>query len=74
LRAGNIEGQVLASFVVDTSGRADMSTFVVIKTTHDLFSQAVKVNLPKMKFIPAEIGGHKVKQLVQQQFLFTLNK
>jgi periplasmic protein TonB len=74
LRAGNIEGQVLVSFVVDTSGRADMSTFNVIKTTHDLFTAAVKQHLPQMRFIPAEIGGHKVKQLVQMPFIFTLNK
>jgi len=74
LRAGNIEGNVLVSFVVDTSGRADMSTFNVIKTTHDLFTAAVRQHLPQMKFIPAEIGGHKVKQLVQMPFVFTLNK
>ena len=60
-------------FVVDTNGRADMSTFKVIKSTHDLFMQAVKNALRDYRFYPAEIGGHKVKQLVQQPFQFTLN-
>jgi periplasmic protein TonB len=74
LHSANIEGSVVVSFVVDTSGRADMTTFTVLKSTHEFFTTAVKQHLPKMKFIPAEIGGHKVKQLVQQSFVFTLNK
>jgi hypothetical protein len=27
-----------------------------------------------MKFYPAEIGGHKVRQLVQQPFTFMIRK
>ena len=73
LRSANIEGEVIASFVVDTNGRADMSTFKVIKTTHELFSQAVKNALQNYRFYPAEIGGRKVKQLVQQPFQFSLS-
>ena len=42
LRSANVEGEVLAQFVVDTTGRADMSTFKVLKSTHDLFTNAVK--------------------------------
>ncbi|MHB1863340.1 MAG: energy transducer TonB [Gemmatimonadaceae bacterium] len=73
LRSANIEGEVIASFVVDTNGRADMSTFKVIKSTHELFSQAVKNALQNYRFYPAEIGGRKVKQLVQQPFQFSLS-
>lgn len=72
LRSANVEGEVLAQFVVDTNGRADMSTFKVIKSTHQLFTQAVKNVLPNYRFIPAKIGGRKVKQLVQQPFQFSL--
>jgi len=74
LRSGNIEGNVMASFVVDTLGRADMLTFTVLKSTHELFTDAVRAQLPRMKFIPAEVGGHKVRQLVQMPFMFTLSK
>lgn len=73
LRSANVEGEVLAQFVVDTTGRADMSTFKVIKSSHDLFTAAVRQHLPTMKFYPAEVGGHKVKQLVQMPFQFSLN-
>jgi TonB family protein len=74
LRSAHVEGEVLAQFVVDTSGQADMSTFKVLKSTHDLFVQSVKAVLPNMKFYPAEVGGRKVKQLVQMPFQFSLNK
>ena len=30
--------------------------------------------LPNMRFYPAEVGGKKVKQLVQQPFTFSLSK
>jgi len=74
LRSANVEGEVLAQFVVDTTGRAEMATFKVIKSTHDLFTNAVRAALPNMKFYPAEVGGKHVKQLVQMPFQFNLTK
>jgi periplasmic protein TonB len=74
LRSANVEGEVLAQFVVDTTGRADMKEFKVLKSTHDLFTNAVRSALPNMKFYPAEVGGKKVKQLVQMPFQFNLTK
>lgn len=72
LRTGGIEGEVLAQFVVDTSGRAEMSSLKILKSSHDLFSSAVRQTLPSMRFYAAETGGRKVKQLVQMPFNFTL--
>lgn len=74
LRSAGIEGTVMAQFVVDTTGRAEMATFKVLKSDNDLFSNAVKNALTRMKFLPAEVGGRKVKQLVQQPFQFSLNR
>ncbi|WP_337172142.1 energy transducer TonB [Gemmatimonas aurantiaca] len=74
LRSAGIEGTVLAQFVVDTTGRADMSTFKALKSDNDLFTTAVKNALQRMRFLPAEVGGRKVKQLVQQPFQFSLNR
>lgn len=70
LQSAGVEGEVDAKFVVDTTGRADMSTFVVEKSSNDMFTQSVKSALQRMKFIPAEIGGKKVRMLVQQPFMF----
>ena len=74
LRAANVEGEVLAQFVVDTNGRAEMNTFKVLKSSHDLFTTSVELSLPQMRFHPAEIAGKKVRQLVQMPFVFSLNK
>lgn len=74
LRTAGIEGTVMAQFVVDTTGRADMSTFQALKSDNDLFTSAVKNALQRMRFLPAEVGGRKVKQLVQQSFQFALNR
>ena len=72
LRSAGVEGEVFASFVVDTNGRAELSTFHVLKTTNNLFAVAVSTALPGMRFQPAAIGGKKVRQLVQQPFVFHL--
>src|SRR5688500_7050260 len=74
LRSSNVEGEVLAQFVVDTTGKYENGSFKVLKSSHDLFTAAVRNALPKMRFYPAEVGGRKVKQLVQQPFTFSLQK
>jgi periplasmic protein TonB len=74
LRSSNIEGEVLAQFIVDADGRYEAGSFKELKSSHPLFTQAVKNALPNMRFYPAEVGGKKVKQLVQQPFTFSLSK
>jgi protein TonB len=74
LRSANVEGEVLAQFVVDTSGRVERGSIKILKTSHELFTSAVQSALPSARYYPAEIGGRKVKQLVQQPFNFTLTK
>jgi TonB family protein len=74
LRAANVEGSVLAQFVLGPDGYPDMDTFKVLKSDHDLFTQAVKSALPNMRFYPAQVGGLAVKQLVQMPFSFSLSK
>lgn len=74
LRRANIEGEVLAQFVVDTTGRPELDTFKVLKSTHDLFTATVRNALPQMRFHAARVGGKPVKQLVQMPFQFNLTK
>jgi protein TonB len=73
LRSAGIEGEVIAQFVVNEDGRADMKTFKALSSSHAQFTAAVKSALPQMRFYAAEVGGRKVKQLVQQAFKFSLN-
>ena len=74
LRAAHVEGIVLVQFVVDTAGHADMDTFKVLKSDHDMFTNAVKASLPNMRFYPALVGGRPVKQLLQMPFEFNFTK
>ncbi len=74
LRAARVEGKVLASFVVDVDGTVEMSTFKVLKSDHALFTAAVKNALQTMKYLPAEVEGKRVRQVVQQPFQFSLAK
>jgi protein TonB len=72
LESSGIAGEVQAQFVVSSGGKADMDSFKVLKTTNELFTQAVKNVLPRMHFSPAMIGGKPVNQLVQQSFQFAV--
>jgi Gram-negative bacterial tonB protein. len=72
LESSGIAGEVQAQFVVSSAGKADMDSFKVLKSTNELFTQAVKNVLPRMKFSPAMIGGKAVNQLVQQSFQFAV--
>lgn len=74
LRAAGKEGQVLAMFVVNEQGIAELPSFKVVRSSDSLFAAAVREALPKMTFTPAEIGGKRVKQLVQQPFMFATTK
>jgi TonB family protein len=71
LRSANLAGEVLAQFVVDTSGFVELDTFKVLKSTHALFTEAVRQALSQFRYSPAEVGGRKVRQLVQTPFVFT---
>lgn len=74
LKASGVEGEALVRFVVDTLGHAEPGTFVVLEASHPAFGEAVRQALPRMRFLPAESGGRKVRMLVQQRFAFALER
>jgi len=74
LRSSGVEGKVIAQFVVDEQGRAEEGSLRFVRSDNQLFEDAVRVALVRMRFIPAEIGGVKVRQLVQMPFVFTLSR
>jgi periplasmic protein TonB len=74
LRSAGVEGQVTAVFVVAESGRAEDSSVHFARSDNRLFEDAVRTALRRMRFVPAEVGGRKVRQLVQMPFVFTLRK
>lgn len=73
-RTAGQEGEVLAQFIVDTTGRAEVASFKVLKASDAAFADAVKNALPDMRFTPARVKGRAVRQLVQSPFSFALSK
>jgi len=65
-----VTGDVIAQFVVDTTGRVDLHTVKVLKSTHPAFTAAVEAAIPGWQFQPASVGGRPVKQLVQLPVAF----
>jgi len=74
LRSGGIEGKVMVEFIVDELGRPVQGSIRVVQSDNDLFADAVRVALGRLRFTPAEVGGKRVRQLVQMPFVFTLNR
>ncbi len=73
LESSGIPGEVQAQFVVKSDGKATVDNdFKILKSSNELFTQAVKNVLPRMRFSPAMIGGKPVNQLVQQSFQFAV--
>lgn len=72
LQSAGVEGDVRAQFVVDTLGRVEPGSVRILDSTHTSFAQAVRDALGRARFVPAEAGGRKVRQLVEQPFSFKL--
>lgn len=72
LRSANVEGQVLVQFVVDERGIPVMSTFKVLKSTHADLTESVRSAVTTTSFHAAEVRGQRVRQLVQQPFIFAV--
>ena len=67
-----VEGSVLTNFVIDTTGRADSTTILILQSSHPLFVQSVRTAIPGMRFSPAMVRGHRVRQMVEQRFQFRI--
>lgn len=72
--AKGIQGSVLATFVVDETGRPDVNTYLALESTDTLFALAVRNALPRMKFRPAKRNNITVRQQVEQRFSFRVVK
>ncbi|MGH7717281.1 MAG: energy transducer TonB [Gemmatimonadaceae bacterium] len=72
LLAQKIEGSVQVQYVVDTTGMVDTTSFSVIWSSHPQFATAVRDALPGMRFRAAILRSRKVRQLVQQPFVFRI--
>lgn len=72
LLSAGIEGEVNVRFVVDTTGRVDESSLEFPTHAHRLFVSSVRRALLRSRFLPAEIAGQRVAQLVSQRYSFVM--
>lgn len=73
LRANGVSGSVVAKFVVDTTGRAELTGLEITESSHDLFSDAVREALSRYRFAPGEVSGRKVRTMVLMPFTFSVH-
>jgi protein TonB len=74
LREAGVQGRVVAEFVVDTLGRAEMDGLTLEPQAQPLFNEAVRGVLSRYRFTPGAIGDRKVRTRVQLPFDFTLKR
>ena len=74
LRSAQIEGSVVAQFIVDTLGRAEPNSITFTEVSQAQFAEAVRQALLRSRYLPAMVSGRPVRQLVEQRFAFTLTR
>jgi protein TonB len=77
LRSGRREGQVVVRFIVNELGRVEVSSMIVERSDHELFTDAVRDVLPFFRFEPAHTLGPELKPVavwVSVPFRFTTKK
>jgi TonB family protein len=67
-----IESNFEVYFVVDTSGTVDKETVELPPSVQQEFTNAVEEVLYNWRFVPAELGGRRVRQRVLQPFTFRM--
>lgn len=72
LLARHVQGTVVVRFVVDTTGSADIESIQILDSSDPQFAESVREALPHMRFSPARLNGHRVRQLVEQPFRFNV--
>ena len=72
LRSAHVEGEIVAHFVVDSTGRVDSRSISFDSGDEVLFDAAVRRALLASRYEPARAGGRPVAVRVQQSFAFRL--
>ena len=74
LRAEGIEGRVTVQVIVDTSGRVEPGSAVVVQSPNAGFNQAALAFVYTAHFRPAKRRGHAVRAVVEVPIDFKLDR
>ena len=72
LRQAGIRGRVVLQAVIDTTGKAELTSIEVIESPHPGFNEAAKRWMTRALFRPARKGGQPVRVLVRQAIDYSL--
>jgi TonB family protein len=70
LRVANIQGSVVARFIIRQNGSVDPKSITIVKSTHDLFAASVRTWLESARFNSNQGGD---KSPVTMPFVFSLS-
>ena len=74
LQAAGVSGSVDLQFVVDSTGRAEASSWHVLASTNRAFEEPARVAIMATRYRPARIKGRPVRQLVAQRISFSIDR
>jgi len=60
--------------VVDTAGRVEPESILVVAASHPAFGESARRALATARFRPARVRGNPVRQLVQQAMRFAIGR
>lgn len=72
LRQAGIKGRVVIEAVIDTTGKAELTSIEVVQTPHPGFNEAAKRWMTRALFRPARKDGKPVRVLVRQAIDYSL--
>jgi Carboxypeptidase regulatory-like domain/TonB-dependent Receptor Plug Domain/Gram-negative bacterial TonB protein C-terminal len=72
LFAFRVTGEVVAQFVVDTTGLVVPETFAIVSSSHPAFAESVRRSLRRSKFRPAVLAGRRVRQVMVLPYRFVM--
>ncbi len=71
LRSSNVSGRVAFRVVIDTAGHVMHGEWRVLRSSHELFTQAVRTALPKWRYRPSQHGKRFVRDTLEYEVVFS---
>jgi TonB family protein len=65
-----IEGRVSLEFVIDTLGRVEPASILILQSTHEVFDSSARAAIAKAAFRPARLSSHPVRQLTRESIRY----
>ena len=72
LRQAGVQGRVEVEAIIDTSGRVEAASIVIVRSPHPGFAQPAREFVRGALFRPGRVGGRAVRVLTRLPIVFAL--